>query len=219
VFRADGSTDLPGLFAAGEDTGGVHGANRLGGNGVANSTVFGGIAGDSMARWVPREGAFEEPDPALLDAAIAAIEAPFARPAKNLSPIRDALLDLMWDKAGILRDGPGLAQAASGLDALEGEVDASGVDGRDRAFNLTWHDWLNLKSQLLVSRAIVVAAQAREESRGAHWREDFAQTNDDAAGLAATRVTLADRRIALDWQAVRFTRIRPGESLLAAAAE
>ncbi|MBX9593185.1 MAG: FAD-binding protein, partial [Roseomonas sp.] len=54
VFRPDGSTDLPGLFAAGEDTGGVHGANRLGGNGVANSTVFGGIAGDSMARFVPR---------------------------------------------------------------------------------------------------------------------------------------------------------------------
>ncbi|MEY3840854.1 MAG: hypothetical protein RIR08_1592, partial [Pseudomonadota bacterium] len=52
VFKADTSTDLPGLFAAGEDTGGVHGANRLGGNGVANSTVFGGIAGDTMAQYV-----------------------------------------------------------------------------------------------------------------------------------------------------------------------
>jgi fumarate reductase flavoprotein subunit len=219
VFGVDGATALPGLFAAGEDTGGVHGANRLGGNGVANSTVFGGIAGDSMARWVPREGAFEDPDPTLLDAAIAAIEAPFARRARNLSPIRDALLDLMWDKAGILRDGPGLAQAAAGLDALEAEVDAAGVDGADRAFNLTWHDWLNLKSQLLVSRAIVAAALAREESRGAHWREDFPQTNDAAAGLAATRVTMRDGAIALDWQAVRFTRLQPGESLLPAAAE
>ncbi|MBR0670610.1 L-aspartate oxidase [Neoroseomonas soli] len=218
VFRADGSTGLPGLFAAGEDTGGVHGANRLGGNGVANSTVFGGIAGDTMGAWVPREGSFEEPDAAALEQAAAFVHAPFARAPRNLSPIRDALLDLMWDKAGILRDGAGLAECATGLDALEAETDAAGVDGRDRAFNLTWHDWLNLKSQLLVSRAIVAAAQAREESRGAHWREDFPQTDKDAAGLAATRVTLRDGAIAPDWQPVAFTRLRPGESLLATAA-
>jgi fumarate reductase flavoprotein subunit len=216
VFRADGSTDLPGLFAAGEDTGGVHGANRLGGNGVANSTVFGGIAGDTMGAWVPRDGALADPDEAALEEAAACVLAPFARPARNLSPIRDALLDLMWDKAGILRDGRGLAEAAAGLDALEAEVDAAGVDGTDRAFNLTWHDWLNLKSQLLVSRAIVAASQARQESRGAHWREDFPQTDDDAAGLAATRVTLRDGAVALDWQPVAFTRLRPGQTLLAA---
>src|SRR3954451_21855706 len=69
VFRVDGATKLAGLFAAGEDTGGVHGANRLGGNGVANSTVFGAIAGDTMASWVAREGAWLEPDAAKLEAA------------------------------------------------------------------------------------------------------------------------------------------------------
>jgi fumarate reductase flavoprotein subunit len=214
VFRPDGSTALPGLFAAGEDTGGVHGANRLGGNGVANSTVFGGIAGDTMAAWVPREGALVPPDATTLDAAIAALEAPFARPARNLSPLRDSLQEMMWDKAGILRDATGLADATSALDALEAELDASGVDGANRAFNLTWHDWLNLKSLLLVSRAIVVASQAREESRGAHWREDFPQTNDEAAGLAATSVRLDDNRVVLEWQKVAFTRLKPGESLL-----
>jgi fumarate reductase flavoprotein subunit len=214
VFRPDGSTALMGLFAAGEDTGGVHGANRLGGNGVANSTVFGGIAGDTMAAWVPREGALVEPDGAALDAAIAALEAPFARPARNLSPLRDALQEMMWDKAGILRDAAGLADAASGLDALEAELDSSGVDGTNRAFNMTWHDWLNLKSLLLVSRAIVVASQAREESRGAHWREDFPETRDDSAGLAATSVRLEAGRVALDWQPVAFSRLKPGESLL-----
>jgi len=218
VFRPDGSTALPGLFAAGEDTGGVHGANRLGGNGVANSTVFGGITGDTMAAWVPREGALVAPDATALDAAIAALEAPFARPARNLSPLRDALQEMMWDKAGILRDAAGLADATSALDALEAELDASGVDGANRAFNLTWHDWLNLKSLLLVSRAIVVASQAREESRGAHWREDFPQTNDEAAGLAATSVRLDDERVVLEWQSVAFTRLKPGESLLTTVA-
>jgi fumarate reductase flavoprotein subunit len=219
VFRPDGSTALPGLFAAGEDTGGVHGANRLGGNGVANSTVFGGIAGDTMAAWVPREGAQVPPDAYALDAAVAALEAPFARPARNLSPLRDALQEMMWDKAGILRDAAGLAEASSALDALEAELDASGVDGANRAFNLTWHDWLNLKSLLLVSRAIVVASQAREESRGAHWREDFPETRDDAAGLAATSVRMEDERMVLEWQKVAFSRLKPGESLLQAAAE
>ncbi|MCA3389375.1 MAG: FAD-binding protein [Roseomonas sp.] len=214
VFRPDGSTALPGLFAAGEDTGGVHGANRLGGNGVANSTVFGGIAGDTMAAWVPREGALVAPDATALDAAIAALEAPFARPARNLSPLRDALQEMMWDKAGILRDAAGLAEATSALDALEAELDASGVDGANRAFNLTWHDWLNLKSLLLVSRAIVVASQAREESRGAHWREDFPETRDDRTGLAATSVRLDDGRVVQEWQKVAFTRLKPGESLL-----
>jgi len=220
VFRSDGSTDLPGLFAAGEDTGGVHGANRLGGNGVANSTVFGGIAGDSMARWVPRHGALEDPCPAALDAAIALAEAPFAKPARSLSPLRDALHKLMWDKAGILRDEAGLAEAASGLDALETELDVTGIASGARGFDLAWQEWLNLRSLLLVSRAIVTAAAARRESRGAHFREDFPQTDRDAGGLAATIVTLdAGNRIGLGWQPVSFTRVRPGESLLPAAAE
>jgi fumarate reductase flavoprotein subunit len=220
VFRPDGATALPGLFAAGEDTGGVHGANRLGGNGVANSTVFGGIAGDAMAAWVPREGAIEEPCPAALDEALALVNAPFSKPTAPLSPIRDALHALMWEKAGILRDAPGLAAAASGLEELEAQLDAAGADGGARAFNMAWQDWLNLRSLLLVSRAVVTAAHAREESRGAHWREDFRHGLPERDGLSATIATLGqDGRIALDWQPVAFSRVRPGESLLPAAAE
>lgn len=225
VFRPDGSTALPGLFAAGEDTGGVHGANRLGGNGVANSTVFGGIAGDTMGAWTPRHGAFEEPDATALDAALSLAFAPFGRRPTALSPIRDGLHALMWEKAGILRDAAGLAEAASGLDALEAELDAAGVADGQRAFNLTWQDWLNLKSLILVSRAIVLAAAAREESRGAHWREDFPETRPATEGLASTLIRLAPDtgRVELDWLPVAFSRVRPGESLLppepAAAAE
>jgi fumarate reductase flavoprotein subunit len=71
VFNPDCTTELPGLFTAGEDSGGVHGANRLGGNGVANSTVFGGVAGDAMPGWIKERGAFNEPDREAIDAAIA----------------------------------------------------------------------------------------------------------------------------------------------------
>jgi fumarate reductase flavoprotein subunit len=217
VFGVDGSTALPGLFAAGEDTGGVHGANRLGGNGVANSTVFGGIAGDAMAAWVPRHGEWAEPDAGALEAEVARAVAPFARAARPLSPLRDALAALMWDKAGILRDAACLDEASRDLDALEGELAASGVaDGR-RGFNLSWADWLNLESLILTSRAIVAAAQAREESRGAHWREDFPQTDAPSPGLRHTAVTLNAGRITLAWRDVKFSRLRPGESLLHAA--
>jgi len=84
VFGADCSTPMRGLFAAGEDTGGVHGANRLGGNGVANSTVFGGIAGERMAAWVRSEGAWLPPDEAAVAASVARHEAPFAQPPGSL---------------------------------------------------------------------------------------------------------------------------------------
>ncbi len=215
VFRPDGSTALQGLFAAGEDTGGVHGANRLGGNGVANSTVFGGIAGDSMARFVPREGTIEEPDPEALEAALALAHEPFRRPPAPLNPIRDALHKLMWDKAGILRDAKGLADAEASLSALAAALREGGVP-TGRGFNLAWQDWLNLDSLILVSQAIVAAAAAREESRGAHWREDFRASLPEDQGLASTIVTLRDGGLALGWQPVRFTRVQPGQSLLAA---
>src|SRR5207244_9100556 len=81
-FAQDCTTELSGLFVAGEDSGGVHGANRLGGNGVANSTVFGGIAGDAMARWIARQGEFRPPDDASIDLAMETVERPF-RPGES----------------------------------------------------------------------------------------------------------------------------------------
>jgi fumarate reductase flavoprotein subunit len=216
VFAPDGSTALPGLFAAGEDTGGVHGANRLGGNGVANSTVFGGLAGAAMARWALREG-FAAPDAAAIDAAAAAALAPFARPPVPLAPLREELETLMWDHAGILRDAASLARAEAGLAALAAQLEAAGIPDGSRGFDLTWADWLNLRSLIRVSQAIVLAAAAREESRGAHWREDFPATRPAAAGLAATVVRQAGDGLETDWRPVAFTRVRPGESLLRAA--
>ena len=119
VFRTDCTTDLRGLFAAGEDSGGVHGANRLGGNGVANSTVFGGIAGDSMPCWIAGNGGFSEPDAAAVDEALARWRAPLGKRAGDLNSIREKLYDLMWDDVGIVRDAAGLKRAEGALDELK----------------------------------------------------------------------------------------------------
>ncbi|MBI1965724.1 MAG: FAD-binding protein [Betaproteobacteria bacterium] len=217
VFGPDCTSGLPGLFAAGEDTGGVHGANRLGGNGVANSTVFGGIAGDAMPGWVKQHGALREPDEAAIETGIARCRAPLGRPAADLNAIRERLYDVMWDDVGIVRDAASLKRADDALDEIDARLDAAGVDGTNLAFNLAWHDWLNLKNLVLVSKSIRFAATAREDSRGAHYRSDFPDVRD----LASSRYTCVnwqDGCFALAMRPVEFTRVKPGETLLEAAA-
>jgi fumarate reductase flavoprotein subunit len=217
-FRPDCTTELDGLYAAGEDTGGVHGANRLGGNGVANSTVFGGIAGDAMGRATAGMDSWVEPDDDAIAAAVAVARAPLARPPGDVEAVREALHELMWEDGGIIRDAASLGRAEAGLADLDAGLDRIGVDPSNLAFNLTWHDWLNLKNLVLVSQAIVVAAVARVDSRGAHYRVDF----PDASDLESSRYTCVDLRggrINVTTEPVSFTRVRPGETLIRNAAE
>ena len=197
----------------------MHGANRFGGNGVANSTVFGGVAGEAMVAWVATELALREPDRAQIDAARSRCERPFANRASahgGIEPVREALSDLMWHKVGIIRHASGLSAALSELDAIETDLDSAAVADHNRAFNLSWHDWMNLKSLIEVSRVIACAAAAREDSRGAHFREDFPEAGPlEASAFTSARVAAAGVEIAM--RPVEFTRVRPGESLLAAA--
>ncbi|AJG17861.1 L-aspartate oxidase [Cupriavidus basilensis] len=216
-FRPDCGTELHGLFAAGEDTGGVHGANRLGGNGVANSTVFGGIAGDSMAAWTRQNNVPRAPDEAAIAAAIAAMEAPFGKPAGSLEPIREALFDCMWEHVGIMRTRDGLLLARQRLAELGQALKATGVADGHRAFNVTWHDWMNLNSLIVVSQVIVEAALSREDSRGAHFREDHPATGD-LPGSSFTVVRQRDGKLQLTRSAVQFTRVTPGQTILEGAA-
>lgn len=217
VCNVDTSTELPGLFVAGEDASGMHGANRLGGNGVANSTVFGGIAGDTMPTWLAANPGRRRPDESVLEAEMARALAPFSSPPGDLDRLRERLLDTMWEHVGVIRNKSGLERALSALDDIESELLATGVADGSRAFNLTWHDWLNLRSLVEISRVIALAARRRENSRGAHFREDF----PDAGDLAASTFTVArrkDNRIVITEEPVRFTIVRPGESLLDRAA-
>ncbi|MEO6564994.1 MAG: FAD-binding protein [Casimicrobiaceae bacterium] len=211
-FALDCTTALVGLFAAGEDTGGVHGANRLGGNGVANSTVFGGIAGDSAAAWIPRHGRHVEPDRGAIEMAVARALRPFTLPAGDVAALRESLWDLMWEDVGILRDAAGLARADAALAQLQADLGATGIADAGAAFNLSWHDWLNLENLIEVSRAIVQSALARKDSRGAHYRSDHPDCGD-LAQSAFTRVRLVDGMPTVGFVPVTFSRVRPGVSL------
>ena len=172
MCEVDTSTELPGLFVAGEDAGGVHGANRLGGNGVANSTVFGGIAGETMAGWIARQSRPSRARRGRARRRDGARAASVCRARAAISTrLRERLLDAMWDDVGVIRDAAGLRRGLDKLDAIEAELLASGVADGDRAFNLTWHDWLNLRSLVEVSKVIALGgAEAREQPRRAFPR-------------------------------------------------
>jgi fumarate reductase flavoprotein subunit len=217
VCNPDTSTELPGLFVAGEDASGMHGANRLGGNGVANSTVFGGIAGDVMPVWLARQGLPPAPDEDALQAEAARALHPFSRRPGDLNRLRERLFDTMWEDVGVIRDAAGLDRAIAALGGIEAELLATGVATVERRFNLTWHDWLNLRSLVEVSRVIAAAAKWRQNSRGAHFRSDFPAPGD----FNSSRFSIARQTggtLAITDAPVVFSHVRPGEALVKEAA-
>lgn len=215
IFKKDCSTQLPGLFAAGEDTGGVHGANRLGGNGVANSTVYGGIAGEEMAHWVTSQ-TLQECNMDEVRKSITAHEAPLERPAGDIESIRDALAECMWNDVGISRTKDSLLRARIKLDQLGQQLGQMGVGDIQRQYSVTWQDWMNLNNLILVSKSVTEAAISRENSRGAHYREDF----PDAGSLEEsyfTVVQLGEQGLHIENRPVQFTMVKPGETILVEA--
>jgi succinate dehydrogenase/fumarate reductase flavoprotein subunit len=207
-------TAVEGLFAAGEDAGGVHGANRLGGNGVADSTVFGGLVGDVMAEYVVGRNAPELPLARLREAAQAAL-APLSRAGGDLYGVLAELRTLMWDKAGLVRDEAGLTAARGEVERLEARLGEIGVSGGP-AFNLAWQDWLNLKNQATAARLIIASALERRESRGAHWRRDFPAPGPELYFVQGQR---AGDSLVASREPVVLSRARPAAATQPAAVE
>src|SRR5262249_40498091 len=183
-------------------------------------TVFGGIAGDTMPHWIRENAGHRRPDESLIEAEAARALEPFARKGGDLNRLREKLLDTMWQEGGLIRNHAGLDRAFAVGGGIEGELMMPGLADDSRVFNLTWHDWLNLRSLIETSRVIALAARQRENSRGAHFREDF----PDPGELATSTYTVARSRagtIEIGEEPVCFTVVRPGETLLGdkAAAE
>ncbi|HVC64774.1 MAG TPA: FAD-binding protein [Candidatus Dormibacteraeota bacterium] len=200
-------TDVEGLFAAGEDAGGVHGANRLGGNGVAESTVFGGIAGDVMADWVVGRP-LPQLSPAHVDAAVAAATAPLARSegSESLYALQTRLRQVMWDHVGLIRAGEGLKLALTEIEDISGRLDSVALRGGG-AYNLAWQDWINLQNQATTAWLIARSALERTESRGSHYRRDFPATAGEPVAVLAGFADGAGPKV---WtEPVRYTRLKP----------
>ena len=197
----------------------MHGANRLGGNGVANSTVFGAIAGDAMAAWVAREGVVSRCRRSARSRRRS--NAPNARfmpdEASDLEEIRERLHTTMWDDAGIVRDAASLAPRRRQRSMCSrGSFAATRCRARraTRAFNMTWHDWLNLGNLVSVSEAIVRSADGARELARRAFQGGFPRARR-AVGLQRLPACESGRML------LRSTRFRcasrafsPGASLL-----
>ena len=213
VVDVDTRTAMEGLYVAGEDAGGAHGSNRLGGNGVANSTVYGGIAGDVMGADIRGMGALRDPDESALEAELARACHPLTRKPELVLPLRKQLQEAMWDEVGVMRTEAGLKRGLGRIAEISDALGDVGVAADNLAFNLTWHDWLNLRSLCDISEVITKAALARENSRGAHYREDF----PDAGAMEDSYFTVArqvDGAVEVGREDVQFTIVRPGETVL-----
>ena len=213
VVDADTRTQMEGLYVAGEDAGGAHGSNRLGGNGVANSTVYGGVAGDVMGADIRKMGALRDPDETVLSAEIERARHPFAKKTGHIQSLRHTLQEAMWEDVGVMRTETGMQRGIERVAGISDELMETGVDGANLAFNLTWHDWLNMRSLCDVSDVIAKAGIVRENSRGAHFREDFPEPGD----MQSSYFTVARKNgddLEVTREPVAFTIVKPGETIL-----
>ncbi|HEY5836817.1 fumarate reductase/succinate dehydrogenase flavoprotein subunit [Streptomyces sp.] len=166
---------VPGLYAAGEVAGGMHGSNRLGGNSLSDLLVFGRRAGLSAARYAAGLDAAGRPVAGAeqIDRAAAEALLPFAvaEAGENPYTLHQELQQVMNDLVGIIRRGPEMEKALERLAELRDRARSAGVEGH-RQYNPGWHLALDLRNMLLVSECVARAALERTESRGGHTRED-----------------------------------------------
>jgi succinate dehydrogenase / fumarate reductase, flavoprotein subunit len=167
-----------GLFASGECAAGINGANRLGGNSLSDLLVFGKRAGEFAARFA-KDNQFGSLNNDKIDSVAREALAPFERSGgENPYEIQKNLQELMQDNVGIVRTELEMQHALSALQQLKQRANRAGATGH-REFNPGWHTVLDLKSLLTVSEAITRAAIERKESRGAQFREDYPNKDDN----------------------------------------
>ncbi len=172
-------TVVPGLFAAGEVGGGMHGANRLGGNSLSDLIVFGRRAGIGAAEYIEAGEAATSFNPDEVTAAIDEALAPFSREnGENPYTIQHDLQEMMQANVGIIRTQSELERAAAELDVFVERVKNVSVKG-SRAYNPGWNLATDLPSMISVSRAATQGATLRKESRGGHTREDYPNTDPE----------------------------------------
>jgi succinate dehydrogenase / fumarate reductase flavoprotein subunit len=169
---------VPGLFAAGEAAGGMHGSNRLGGNSLSDLLVFGRRAGLHAALYAKNVGGRLSVDVGQVEAVARETLEPFGRPAgENPYAIQAELQDTMQNLVGIIRTEAELKEALKKIEALKARAKNVGAGG-GRTYNPGWHTALDVRSLLTVAECCTMAALERTESRGGHTRDDHPYSDD-----------------------------------------
>ncbi|MCL4312777.1 MAG: fumarate reductase/succinate dehydrogenase flavoprotein subunit [Actinobacteria bacterium] len=176
------ATTVPGLFAAGEVAGGMHGANRLGGNSLSDLVVFGRRAGLAAANYAKQRNLATFSDKLIEEITTAALSPFSSEGGENPYTIHAELQDMMQSLVGIIRTHDELVQAEEHLARFKERLGRVSIEG-NRQFNPGWHMALDLESMLTVSTAVTMAALERKESRGGHTRDDYPQPDPELGKL------------------------------------
>ena len=175
-IRVDAETEettVKNLYACGEAAGGMHGANRLGGNSLSDLLVFGAIAGEHAGKRAKEIGSFASVDEATITKLVTECLAPFDESRKeNPYKVHQELQKSMEENVGILREEPKILQGIKFLEGMQGRLSTVGSTG-DRTYNPGWHMCLDLHHMVTTSLIAAHAALQRKESRGAHRRMDY----------------------------------------------
>ncbi|WP_394847760.1 fumarate reductase/succinate dehydrogenase flavoprotein subunit [Pendulispora brunnea] len=181
-IRVDSETQqsrVKGLFAAGECAAGMHGANRLGGNSLSDLLVFGRIAGLHAGRYAKEHANLPSLDAGEIQDAAQEALAPFNRhEGPNPFQLHEELKETMQTYVGIIRTEEDLSEGLRQLESLKERSRTIRIDG-NRHYNSGWHETIDMRNLLIVSEAMARAALLRKESRGAHARDDFPETDKE----------------------------------------
>ena len=182
---------VAGLFAAGECAAGINGANRLGGNSLSDLLVFGKRAGEFAAKFA-KDNSLGKIDNNKIESVAHEALAPFDRSnGENPYQVQKDLQDAMQNLVGIVRNESEMREALGKLDGFKQRAQKAAVTG-NREYNPGWHTALDLKNLLTVSEAITLAALERKESRGAQFRDDFPDKNEQFAKVNTMIAKAAD---------------------------
>ena len=199
-------TNLYGLFAAGEVAGGVHGANRMGGNALTDIVVFGRRAGKYAAEYASR-AEWIAPDEGLVRQENERLHGFFRPDGVSGRAVRERIGSFMAEYMGVARTEDEMKKALSEIASLKAELPRLRAPGGKR-FNLGWVEAIEVPYMLDVAEMMTLSALSRRESRGAHFREDFPDT--DPRWLKHTRVRKAGTAMQVDTAPVTITTLNPG---------
>jgi succinate dehydrogenase / fumarate reductase flavoprotein subunit len=176
VDPATHATDVEGLFAAGEVTAGLHGANRLGGNSLAETIIFGRRAGEAAAK-LSQERDVQLRSRAVIESARDELDSFISPGAEFARPLQRALRDTMWEHCGVVRSASGLEAGLDRIDEIEGTLGDVDVRPSSEGYVDLAHV-LDLRAAIVTARATVLGALERRETRGCHNRSDYEKLDD-----------------------------------------
>ncbi len=208
----NGATSIPGLYAAGECACiSVHGANRLGGNSLLETVVFGRLVAEKMIEDVrkislPNDKSVETSMQNVDDK----IESIIQRKGENFFNIRDKMTRTMFNKFGIFREEKKMQEGLHEIKKMQNRIHHVSPNNKDRKLNQALVRFLELEGMLLLAEAVAVGALAREESRGSHYRTDYPE-RDDLKFLKHSLVYLENDKMHFSYKPVKLTMFKPKE--------